>query len=165
MATLSKSAADLSKKLHRAGNATKTANRVAITQAALTGKVITAGLMVASGVTPGKPLSGMRKGRVNVGFTLTGGDEALIQMRGPAHIVNNPTSAHKLVPRGSATGRRRRGGARALTIGNELRASANHPGTRGKHFWEKSEAIMRRKLPEVIGKTHMKAWGKEFTGG
>ena len=78
------------------------------------------------------------------------GNTAVIQYRGAkAHLVNNPTKAHRIEPRS----RRRRGGSRrALTIGGDVRAYANHPGTSGKRFFEAARAICARELPRVYMK-------------
>jgi hypothetical protein len=161
---MSKDAQDMSNKFHRLANTSHRVNKVAVSTAAISGKAITAGAMLAAGVTPGKPLSGLKRGKISPAYDLLG-ESAVIKLRGPAQLVNNPTSAHPITPRGAGTGRRRRAGKRALTIGSNVRASANHPGTHGKHFWEAAEGVMRRKLPEVIQKTHRGAWAREFTGG
>jgi hypothetical protein len=78
------------------------------------------------------------------------GNQAIIRYAGAkAHLVNNPTKAHRIEPRS----RRRRGGQRqALTIDGNLRAYANHRGTRGKQFFEKARAVCETALPRVYGR-------------
>lgn len=68
------------------------------------------------------------RGKVGVRFDLRGEKQAVVRFTGPAHLALNPTKAHRIVPR---RGRRSRG-RRALTIGNDVRAFAEHPGTSGK---------------------------------
>lgn len=80
---------------------------------------------------------------------------ALVYYTGPVHIINNPTRPHAIYPRGVSvrnedgsaatlnsgrTRRRRRDGAQGLAFpdGN-VRSYANHPGTAGKKFFERSK--------------------------
>lgn len=75
------------------------------------------------------------------------GDSAIIRYAGAkAHLVNNPTKAHRIVPRS------RRRGRQALTINGDVRASANHPGTRGKRFFEAARETSIRELPRVYNR-------------
>lgn len=71
---------------------------------------------------------------------------------GPAHLVANPTKPHEILPR-RRPGSRRRSGARALTIGGNVRARASHPGTKGKDFARKAKAEGLAELPAVLGRT------------
>ncbi len=151
-------------KFERLAKTAHRTNREAVTAGAIVGKALTAGAMLAAGVVPGKPLSGVKRGRITPAYDLKG-ETAVVKLRGPAQLVNNPTKAHAILPRG-APGQRRRKGAKALTIGTNLRASVKrHPGTKGKQFWEHAEALMRDRIPEVVQKTHRGAWAREFTGG
>ena len=68
------------------------------------------------------------RGKVNVRFDLRGNNTAIVRFTGPAHLALNPTKAHPIRPRSGRRGR----GRRALTIGGDVRAFANHPGTSGK---------------------------------
>lgn len=80
---------------------------------------------------------------------------ALLYYTGPVHIINNDTRPHAIYPRGASvrdsegnaarlssgrTRRRRRDGAQGLAFpdGN-VRLYANHPGTKGKQFFERSK--------------------------
>lgn len=47
-------------------------------------------------------------------------------------------------------GTRARAGKRALTIDSNLRAYAAHPGTKGKHFFEKARAATTRVAPRIF---------------
>jgi hypothetical protein len=66
------------------------------------------------------------RGKINVRYKILG-NRAIVRFTGPAHLALNPTRAHRIEPR-----RRGRRARRALTIGDDVRAWANHPGTRGK---------------------------------
>lgn len=57
--------------------------------------------------------------------------------------------ALRAATRTTRSGAERSNGAAALTIGSELRAYARHPGTRGKHFFEKAREIAEHTLPAV----------------
>ncbi len=84
-------------------------------------------------------LSGVgRKGvKVGVGYDIKGtaNPTALVQARGALHLIERNAKPHDIRPR-------KRGGKRAL--GNESKgfaaASAHHPGTTGKHPFEKGVA-------------------------
>lgn len=71
---------------------------------------------------------------------------------GPVHLLNNATSSHEIVPRGSPSATRRsRGGAKALTMPDGgLAARVQHPGTRGKKFAEKAEPIVLSQSERII---------------
>lgn len=85
--------------------------------------------------------------RFDKGATGPANAAALLYYTGPAHLLNNPTSAHAIYPRGarvrdeagSITKSRRRGGGQGLAFADgNVRLYANHPGTSGKHFFERS---------------------------
>lgn len=100
----------------------------------------------------GKKVAGKRKS-IGARYDLTGQGQtasAVVTYTGPAHLVNNPTRPHRIEPRrprGRSTRRRR--GASALTINGAVRASANHPGTAGKGFFQKAKAAAERTAPRV----------------
>lgn len=74
------------------------------------------------------------------------GNRAIIRYAGAkAHLVNNPTKPHRIEPRSRRRGR----GRRALTINGNVRAYANHPGTRGKKFFEAARTVASEQLPRV----------------
>lgn len=54
---------------------------------------------------------------------------------------------------GSLVRRRARGGARALTIGGDLRAWAFHPGTPGKRFFQHAKARATATAPAVYARS------------
>lgn len=75
----------------------------------------------------------------------------VVTYTGPAHLVNNPTAAHVILPK-RRPGSRRRRGARALTIEGNLRARANHPGTPGKGFAQRAITECRAVLPGILAR-------------
>ena len=80
------------------------------------------------------------------------GHTAIIRYAGAkAHLVNNPTKPHRIEPRSRRRGR----GRRALTINGDLAAYANHPGTRGKRFFEAARTIAVKELPKVYMKAQV----------
>ena len=157
------SAAQFAAKAQRLAYTTGRVNRQAVTDGAMAGTAIVSGSMLAAGVKPGGRLR--TGGRVNVGFQVRGYENAtaLLGMRGAAHLVNNPTKPHEISARRAPGSRRRRGGKKALAIGDDRFVRVQHPGTRGKQFWQKSETVMRNRVPEVVARAHRAAWRKEFT--
>lgn len=103
----------------------------------------------------GKKPKGKRR-LINVRYDLKGSGAhmaAVVGYTGPAHLLNNPTRPHRIEPRrprGSATRRRR--GASALVINGNVRAWANHPGTRGKRFFESAKAAAHQTAPRVFAR-------------
>lgn len=78
------------------------------------------------------------------------GNRAIIRYAGAkAHLVNNPTKAHRIQSRA------RRRGRRALTINGNVRAWANHPGTKGKRFFEAARELATHELPKVYMKAQV----------
>lgn len=78
----------------------------------------------------------------------------IVTYTGPAHLVNNPTRAHQILPR-MRPGIRRRRGSRALNVNGNPRASANHPGTSGKGFFQTAKVEAARTLPQVYGRVQL----------
>lgn len=148
-----------SAKMLRAPGLLKASEREMVAAAALA--VTTATRASVSSATHGtNRLSGVgRKGvKVGVGFDVKGvqNPTAIVQARGPLHLIERDTKAHPIAPR-------RRRGKRAL--GNEGRgfgpvASAQHPGTKGKHPFEEGVnagiAPAMRAADAVLGKTMFK---------
>jgi hypothetical protein len=79
---------------------------------------------------------------------------AVVYYTGAAHLLLNPTRPHRIEPRrprGSRTRRRR--GATALTIGANVRAWANHPGTAGKDPGaRRAKAAAAKVVPKVFAR-------------
>lgn len=116
----------------------------------------TKGIMLAAaasrGVKPGGKLAGKSW---TVRYDLTRGAEpsALVRFTGPFHLVNNPTKAHEIV-----AGKGRRKKAKALRIGENVRASAQHPGTRGKHIFEAGRDTSGRTVPRIMAAQLVQGW-------
>jgi hypothetical protein len=72
---------------------------------------------------------------------------ALVGYRGPAQLVNDRTSAHMIYPRRRALRFRAGDGGFAT--------SAHHPGTTGKHFYEKAKVVIKKQAPNTYGKAAM----------
>lgn len=118
-------------KIAAGGKAIEKAEKVTIAESAQAGKAIMAANM---GFTRLRGV-GKRGGKVGVRYKLVGGPHpsALLSYFGAVHLVNNDTSAHRIEPK---AGKR---GAKALTIGSGLVANADHPGTKGRKFFEHSK--------------------------
>lgn len=74
--------------------------------------------------------------RLNIRYDLKGhglNTTALVRATGPFHLLERPTKAHTIAPRRG----RRGGGKRAVVTPYGPRASVQHPGTSGKHPFEK----------------------------
>jgi hypothetical protein len=106
----------------------------------------------------GRKVTGKRRA-VTVGYDIGGQGShawALIGYRGPAHLLNNPTKPHMIYPRRRPGVRTRRRGASVLKFPDGgFAASAHHPGTKGKHFYEAAKAIVERQAPKTYGKVAM----------
>lgn len=144
-------------KIQAGGMAVQSAEWSAVNEAALAGK----GIFLANmGTRTIRNLgAGAKVGaRYDMGGTPSA-PTALLRYTGPVHILNNDIRPHAIYPRGarvraedgaiarglpnasSPRGRSfgaRRGGAMGLTIGPNVRLYANHPGTTGKQFYERS---------------------------
>jgi hypothetical protein len=126
-----------------------------LTATALRGKQIFLASAAAAGVLGSTP-AGKRK-RVGARYdtknkkSSLGVGTVVIFYTGPAHLTNNPTRAHQILPRrrvGSRT--RRKQAAKALRFPDgDFASSAPHPGTSGKHYYERARAICEQALPRT----------------
>jgi hypothetical protein len=114
--------------------------------------------------TAGSALNGKLTGkrrRITVGYDIGGEGMrawALVGWRGPAHLINNPTRPHEILPRRRRGVRTRRRGASMLRFNagdGGFAPSAHHPGTTGKHFYEKAKAVIKKQAPKTYGKVAM----------
>lgn len=144
---MASSSGALSARLQSGGKGITRANRVGVEKACLAGKtVMLAGLRAAgaSGALRGVGRSGSKVGvRYDVkGFQNPVG---IISYRGQVHLLNNPTRAHEIRPRS-------RGGRMAISPKGSpwTKAVAQHPGTSGKKFHEKSEPIVIAQSKRII---------------
>lgn len=90
---------------------------------------------------------GKRGAKVGVRYDLRSDTEAIVRMTGPAQLIERDTKAHR-IPRGTVgQGRRQRANTKRIVIPNVgVRMWAQHPGTKGKHPWEKG---LQASLPDV----------------
>lgn len=114
--------------------------------------------MASAGV--GKRLSGVgtRGARIGVRYDVKGTDNpvALVRATGPFHLVERSTKAHAITPK--KRGRRVAARKKALNIpGVGARASAQHPGTRGKHAFAKGVERAKPGVRRIIGESVVKA--------
>lgn len=157
----STSVAEFAAKLTQAGAAVQGATRASVAEAALAGKAI---FLANMGTTS---MSNVGRGaKLGARFDIKGttNPTALLYYTGLVHLLNNPTSAHAIYPRGATvTGadgsvvrgrvlRETRRGTRGVNKGGfrgsgakglafpdgNVRLYANHPGTSGKRFYERS---------------------------
>lgn len=87
---------------------------------------------------------GKRGARIGARFDLVAG-EAFVKATGPVPLLANPTKPHT-IPR---AGRRRPKGL--LIPGVGVRASVNHPGTKGKDTWNRGRESAQPKIRAAIG--------------
>jgi len=128
----------------------------ALNQTGMAGKRIFQQSAAGAGVL-GSAIAGKRKA-IGVRYDISRDKRGVIvSYTGPAHLVNNPTKAHRIEARRPRGSRSRRRGRQALTIGGNVRTSANHPGTSGKRFYEKAKAACVRTLPAVYARAQLTA--------
>jgi hypothetical protein len=137
------------------------ANRVGVEKACLAGKnVMLANMATAVG---GKRMRGVggRGANIGVRFDVKGFENVvgIIKYTGPVHLANNATRPHEITPKSKR-------GKRALSpAGNPwFAASAQHPGTRGKKFAEKSEPIVLEQSKRIIYREVNAHLARTFSG-
>ena len=153
------------------GKAVTRANRVGVEKACLAGKqVMLPALIAAAGGD--RKISGVGKSgaNVNVRYRVMGymNPVGIIQYTGPVHLLNNPTSPHEIWARTyqkTAKGNARKG-AKALTPkGNPwFSPYADHPGTKGKKFHEKTEPIVLAQSKKIIDREVTAHLARTFAG-
>lgn len=137
----SRSAGELARKMTQAGRAIDGAAKDGVFKSALLVKTSVMGEL--GGVTRLRGV-GKRGAKIGVRFDVKPGNNpsARVRATGPFHLIESDTKPHKVTPKGKGRNKRR-----AINIpGIGPRASAKHPGTKGKHPWEKG---VRRALPRV----------------
>jgi hypothetical protein len=146
----STSGAQLRAKLSRFAADVKN-NKAALNATGMAGKDIFISAAASAGVLGKKPKD--KRKLIGARYDLArGGNGVTVFFTGPAHLVNNPTRPHRIEPRKARGVRTRRRGASALTINGDVRAWANHPGTKGKHFAAPAIRAAAEKLPGVYNK-------------
>lgn len=102
-------------------------------------------------VTSGRKLRnvGKKGAKLGVNFKVTG-DTATVKATGPWQIIERNTGPHRI-------NRKSKDKRRALKLPNGYRRSVPHPGTTGKHPWEKGAKVADDKVPKVMADRYMKA--------
>lgn len=121
---------ELASKLGQVAAAIPKAQRVGVERAAFAAKKE---LLAAPGAPRFVRGVGRRGAKTNVRYDVKGtrNPTALVRWTGPAHLVDQPTKAHPIGPR-----RRRGKKRRAVLVNGQPRAVVQHPGTKGKGFFE-----------------------------
>jgi len=151
----SRSGAELARKLDRFGKDLNNV-RIPLNATALHVKNLFQASAASSGVLGRKP-AGKRK-LIGARYDLKGDGphmSAIVTYTGPAHLVNNPTRPHRIEPRRARGVRTRRRGASVLVINGSVRAWANHPGTRGKGFFQRAKVAAQATAPRVYAKKQL----------
>lgn len=98
---------------------------------------------------------GKRGARVGVRYKLERDDKAVVAAFGPVQLIESDTQAHRIPKELVGRGRNRRRNTKRIFIpGVGVRASANHPGTRGQHPWEKGVAAARPHVAPAAAKEY-----------
>lgn len=134
----SRTPAELASKFRHAGGAVRGAARDGVGKAAL---------LVKTSVLSQLPTTrlrgvGKRGAKIGVRYDIKGTQNptALVRATGPFQLIERDTKAHKIEPK------KRRSGKRAIVTPQGPRAWAFHPGTKGKHPWEKGVQLA---IPKV----------------
>lgn len=95
-------------------------------------------------VAPGRRMRGvgLRGARVGAGYKV-GPHTAIVQARGPLHLLERGTKPHEI------TNRKRRK-KKGMTTPYGVRKRVMHPGTRGKYPWRKGVAKAGPLVPKVF---------------
>ena len=143
----SKSGAELAHKLFNAGNSIEKATRSGLLAGGQTVKAAALAQLAAAGAGSGRMRGVGKSGaRVGVGYDIVraaGGEAAVrVGMKGPVHLLERDTRPHMIEPR--------RGEALQFSDGRFRAYVAHHPGTRGKHPWEKALTASLPLVPQAI---------------
>ncbi len=154
------SADQLASRLVGGGRAITRAERVGVSKACLAGKQV----MVAAGVSaglgpPGSRMSGVRgSGKWNVRYRVSGVQPVVGVLRytGPVHLVNNPTRSHTIAPR--------RKKAMLFPDGGLVSSPVEHPGTRGKKFFDRAEPVVVAQSGRIVRQEVRSYLARNFAG-
>jgi len=98
---------------------------------------------------------GARGARVGAKYDVKGSTNvtAIVSAKGPLQLIERDTAPHLIIPRGRRVGKRGRrlkGGMVLHMANGGFAASAVHPGTRGKHPFERGYLKSRDKTGRVF---------------
>lgn len=147
-------------KMNRAAEAVRTADRRITTQAAMIVKK-SAQAQLAIAAPRGRLNVGKKGQKVGVRYDLRSDTEAVVRMTGPAHLLERDTKPHQIPREFKGRGRSRTRNIKKLSIpGVGVRMSATHPGTKGKHPWEKGVAAGLSAVERAAGKFYFDTFRK-----
>lgn len=141
-------------KITKAGTNLKEAEQVSIVESAQAGKAI---MLANMGFTRMRGV-GRKGARVGVRYTVKGGSSpsVLLGYFGPVHLANNPTSPHRIEPKSG------RSGKKAIVVGGQPVANADHPGTAGKKFFERSKPQVQQTAGKILERSVQTALRRSF---
>lgn len=95
-------------------------------------------------VAPGRRMRGVgrRGAKVGAGYKIYG-HTAVVQARGPLHLLERSTKPHEITPK-------KRNKKQALSTPYGPRRRVKHPGTRGKHPWRKGVTKAAPLVPKAF---------------
>ena len=121
------------------------------------GLTATARRTTAAAAPGGRLNVGKRGARIGVRYDVRGNGEAIVRATGPYQLIERDTSGH-VEPKG-----RRRGRSKVLHIpGIGFRRTVRHPGTKGKHPFERAVREYTPKAPKVFQREVAQAMRKTF---
>lgn len=146
--------AELASKLRHAGGAIDGAARDGVFKAAL---LVKTSVVAQIGTTRLRGV-GRKGAKVGVRFDVKGQQNptALVRATGPLHLLERSTRPHEIRPK-------RRGGKAVVISGVGPRAYAHHPGTKGKHPWERGLARALPQVPEVMMREQQQSLRRYFS--
>jgi len=150
----SKSAAEFSSKIVKMGRITQARAAQTVGKGALATKEIIIETAESRGVSRTSKIAG---GKWGVRYDVRGfnNPSALVKIFGPFHLVDGPTKAHQIGPRRKG---RRRTNKSAISFNGVARASAQHPGTRGKRIFPQAKVTAQRVVPRVMSQSIVSGW-------
>lgn len=159
----SHSAAEFAGKMNKIATTLPRATKAGIRDSSLAGKTLIQTVAASRGVSVNSRIAG-RPWRA--GYDLKGTPShpaSLLRITGAFPLVENDTPAHLIQGR-QAPGRRgrRRTGKKALNIGGNIRASARHPGTRGKHIFRDAKKRIIDGTPRTVFHAVVNDIGKQL---
>ena len=148
----SHSAAQFSRKITSLATVTQRRQRETVNKGALLAKQIIIAEAAARGISPTSRIAG---GKWGVGYDIKGfnNPSALVRVRGPFHLVDNPTKPHT-IPKA----RRRRTPKRLALPDGGVRTSVQHPGTKGKKSFPAAKNKARVLVPRAMGQSIISGW-------
>lgn len=155
----SKSGAELAGKLFNAGNTVGNATRIGLLAGGRHVKSVALAQLAVAGIKSGR-MSGVGRNGARVGISYdivkADGDEAAVRVaaKGPLHLLERDTRPHAIEPR--------RGEALQFDNGKFRSYVLRHPGTKGKHPWEKALKIALPQVPKEIQRNVSQSLARAF---